>query len=260
MGILIDEDIAHIECVMRPSLCGFEDGPILPAEYWRRRLYRLLDSCHLTKVQLCSIDSLLLQLDRFDLELHDKPNRPRRTAPDSRPEAAQPGRRDCRCSTGQSEHPLAPALPPEPVAQADISAPDAHVVRRAGAKTQKSRVAIGVAGLRPRRAYPGTRTGLLDATTAGNSANRQRQAELSLPVDEETRWDASVSLATAVQELTMDGLAAMLNAVSVSHVLLGVRAMRLVQISGFEIWRNGMTQQPQTRRFDVSTAPSSKIV
>ena len=78
MGILIDEDIAHIECVMRPSLCGFEDGPILPAEYWRRRLYRLLDSCHLTKVQLCAIDSLLLQLDRFDAEQHDDGGFPRR--------------------------------------------------------------------------------------------------------------------------------------------------------------------------------------
>ena len=87
MGILIDEDIAHIECVMRPSLCGFEDGPILPAEYWRRRLYRLLDSCHLTKVQLCAIDSLLLQLDRFDVEQHDEQSHPRRTAPGSNQQA-----------------------------------------------------------------------------------------------------------------------------------------------------------------------------
>jgi len=134
MGILIDEDIAHIECVMRPSLCGFEDGPILPAEYWRRRLYRLLDSCHLTKVQLCSIDSLLLQLDRFDVEQHDEPSRPRRTAPGSKPKAVLSGRRDCRCCAGRSEHPLALALPLEPVAEADIGAPDAHVVKGAGAK------------------------------------------------------------------------------------------------------------------------------
>ncbi|MFM0015978.1 hypothetical protein PQR46_35305 [Paraburkholderia sediminicola] len=95
--------------------------------------------------------------------------------------------------------------------------------------------------------------------TAGNSANRQRRAELSSPVDEENRWDTSVSLAAAVQELMVDGLAATLNAVSAGHVLLGVHAMRLVQISGFEVWRNGMTHQPQTRRFDVSTAPSSNI-
>ena len=235
MGILIDEDIAHIECVMRPSLCGFEDGPILPAEYWRRRLYRLLDSCHLTKVQLCSIDSLLLQLDRFDLEQHYEPSRPRRSAPGSKPEAVLSGRRDCKCSTGRSEHPLASALPPEPAAQADIGAPDAHVVEGAGAKTQKSRVSVAAIGMRPRRPHPGTRTDLLDAMTAGNSANRQRRAELASQVDEENRWDTSVSLAMALQELTVDGLVAMLNTVSASHVLLGVRAMRLVQISGFEV-------------------------
>lgn len=184
MGILIDEDIAHIECVMRPSLCGFEDGPILPTGYWRRRLYRLLDSCHLTKVQLCAIDSLLLQLDQFELEQHDDPSRPRRPAPGSEPKA-------------------------------------------------------------------GT---LLDAMTAGNSANRQHRTRLSSPVDEENRWDTSVSLAVAVQELMVDGLAATLNAVSAGHVLLSVHAMRLVQISGFEVWRNGMTQQPQTRRFGASSA------
>ena len=95
--------------------------------------------------------------------------------------------------------------------------------------------------------------------TAGNSVNRQPGAELSSLVDEENRWDTSVSLAVAVQELMVDGLAATLNAVSSGHVLLGVHAMRLVQISGFEVWRNGMTQQPQTTRFDMSTAPSSKI-
>ena len=253
MGILIDEDIAHIECVMRPSLCTFEDGPILPAEYWRRRLFRLLDSCHLTKVQLCAIDSLLLQLDRFDLKQHYEPSRPRRTAPRSKPKAVLSGQRICRCRTGRSEHPLASALPLEPAAEADIGAPDDYVVKGAGAKTQKPRVAVAASGGRSRRAHPGTRTGLFDAMTAGNSASRQRRAELAPPVDEENRWEASVSLATAVQELTVDGLAAMLNAVSASHVLLSVRAMRLMQISGFEVWRNGMTHQPQTRRFDEST-------
>ena len=254
MGILIDEDIAHIECVMRPSLCTFEDGPILPAEYWRRRLYRLLDSCHLTKVQLCAIDSLLLQLDRFDLEQHDQPGRSRRSAPGSKPKAVLSGHLICRCRSGRSEHPLALALPLEPVAQADIGAPDTDVVMGAGTKTQKPRVAVAATGRRPRRPHPGTRTGLFDAMTAGNSANRQRRAELAPPADEENRWSASFSLATAVQELTVDGIAAMLNAVSASHVLLGVRAMRLMQISGFEVWRNGMTHQPQTSRFDVSTA------
>lgn len=45
---LIDRDIAHIGRVMRPSLHGDLGGPILPATYWRKRLYQLLDSGHLS--------------------------------------------------------------------------------------------------------------------------------------------------------------------------------------------------------------------
>lgn len=66
MQTLIDQDIAHIMRVMKPSLCGDFRGPILPAEYWRKRLYDLLDAHHVTKTQLCSIDDLLLELDEID--------------------------------------------------------------------------------------------------------------------------------------------------------------------------------------------------
>ncbi|CAG4899904.1 hypothetical protein [Paraburkholderia saeva] len=65
MMTLIDQDIAHITRVMRPSLHGDLGGPILPPTYWWQRLYRLLDTDHLSKSQLCSIDSLLLQLEEF---------------------------------------------------------------------------------------------------------------------------------------------------------------------------------------------------
>jgi len=60
---LIDQDIAHIARVMRPSMHGDLGGAILPADYWRRRLFELLDADHLTNSQLCAIDDLLLQLD-----------------------------------------------------------------------------------------------------------------------------------------------------------------------------------------------------
>lgn len=66
MGMFFDQDIAHIARVMVPSLIGDLGGPILPAEYWRRRLHELLDCTHLTRVQLCALDSLLLQLDDFE--------------------------------------------------------------------------------------------------------------------------------------------------------------------------------------------------
>jgi hypothetical protein len=66
MMTLIDQDIAHITRVMRPSLQGDFGGPILPSTYWRRRLHQLLEVEHLSKAQLCLVDSLLLQLDEFD--------------------------------------------------------------------------------------------------------------------------------------------------------------------------------------------------
>lgn len=66
MVTLIDYDIAHLTRVMRPSLYGDAGGPILPTSYWRKRLHHLLDAWHVTKAQLCAIDSLLLELDRYD--------------------------------------------------------------------------------------------------------------------------------------------------------------------------------------------------
>ena len=65
---LVDQDIAHIGRVMRPSLQGDLGGPILPVTYWRKRLYQLLDTGNLSHAQLCSVDSLLLQLDQFEAE------------------------------------------------------------------------------------------------------------------------------------------------------------------------------------------------
>ena len=65
---VLDQDIAHIVRVMRPSLCGDLGDPIPPAEYWRRRFCRLLDLGHLTNGQLCSIVDLLWQLDQFGAE------------------------------------------------------------------------------------------------------------------------------------------------------------------------------------------------
>ena len=67
MGMFFDEDIAHIARVMVPSLVGDLGGPILPAEYWRGRLHKLLDATHLTRAQLCALDNLLLQLDDFEI-------------------------------------------------------------------------------------------------------------------------------------------------------------------------------------------------
>jgi hypothetical protein len=66
MSMLIDDDIAHISRVMRASMHGDFGGAILPATYWRKRLHELLARDHLTKPQLCAIDSLILQLEQLD--------------------------------------------------------------------------------------------------------------------------------------------------------------------------------------------------
>jgi hypothetical protein len=66
LATLIDQDIAHIRRVMEPSLLGDLGGPILPPAYWRKRLHALLDNTHLSRAQLCAVDGLLLQLDRFE--------------------------------------------------------------------------------------------------------------------------------------------------------------------------------------------------
>lgn len=65
---LIDRDIAHIVRVMRPALRGDLGGPILPPAYWRKRLYALLDAGNLSHAQLCTVDSLLLQIGQFEAE------------------------------------------------------------------------------------------------------------------------------------------------------------------------------------------------
>ena len=44
METLIDREITHLARVMRPSLVGGPCGPILPVQYWRWRLDRLLDA------------------------------------------------------------------------------------------------------------------------------------------------------------------------------------------------------------------------
>lgn len=68
MSSLIDQDITHIRRVMPLALSGDLAGPILPSIYWRKRLYRLLDTGYVSKGQLGEIDSLLHMLDEYDLK------------------------------------------------------------------------------------------------------------------------------------------------------------------------------------------------
>ncbi|OAJ53703.1 hypothetical protein A6V36_35710 [Paraburkholderia ginsengiterrae] len=62
----MDEDIAHVARVMVPSLSAFRGEPVLQPQYWRMRLERILDACHLTESQRATIQQLLRELDRFE--------------------------------------------------------------------------------------------------------------------------------------------------------------------------------------------------
>jgi hypothetical protein len=66
MNRFTDDCIAHIARVMKPALYGEVVGLYLTSDYWRHRLYQILDSTHLTHAQLRAVDALLLELDEFD--------------------------------------------------------------------------------------------------------------------------------------------------------------------------------------------------
>ncbi|WP_042292023.1 hypothetical protein [Paraburkholderia mimosarum] len=69
---LLDQEIAHITHAVRSSVGRDAAASILPAGYWRQRLYRLLDSGHVTKAQFCAIDALLLELDTCEAQSHEQ--------------------------------------------------------------------------------------------------------------------------------------------------------------------------------------------
>ncbi len=66
MVSLLDQEIAHIQRVMRASLALDATRALLPPSYWRHRLQRLLAGKRITQQQFCAIDGLLVQLDAVD--------------------------------------------------------------------------------------------------------------------------------------------------------------------------------------------------
>jgi len=62
---LIDQDLAHIARVMMPSMQTASGIPILPPEYWHKRLSELLDTSGLSNSQFCVIDQLMTQIERI---------------------------------------------------------------------------------------------------------------------------------------------------------------------------------------------------
>jgi len=67
MITLLDNDIEHIRSVLRRSLNGVEENPILTSPYWRRRLVSIMRMNQLSVAQLTQIDALLTILNQFVL-------------------------------------------------------------------------------------------------------------------------------------------------------------------------------------------------
>jgi hypothetical protein len=65
-ALLADQDLAHLELVLRRSLeCDF-GGPILMPSYWRERLAVITRASHLSRTQIQTVHRLYLQLDAFE--------------------------------------------------------------------------------------------------------------------------------------------------------------------------------------------------
>lgn len=64
----IEQDIAHIARVMMPSLQTASGIPILPPEYWHKRLSDLLDTACLSHAQFCAVDRLMTQIERIQAD------------------------------------------------------------------------------------------------------------------------------------------------------------------------------------------------
>ncbi|WP_213298311.1 hypothetical protein [Paraburkholderia sacchari] len=63
----VEQEIAHIARVMPLSLAGDFEEPVMGVDYWRNRLHTLLQQNHLTHAQLATVDTLLRQLDGFEV-------------------------------------------------------------------------------------------------------------------------------------------------------------------------------------------------
>lgn len=62
---LIDQEIAHITRIMMPSLQTASGVPILTPGYWHQRLSDLLDTNQLSHDQFCTVDALMIQIERI---------------------------------------------------------------------------------------------------------------------------------------------------------------------------------------------------
>ena len=81
-ALLADQELTHLELVLRRSLIDEALCPIMPPTYWRERLALLARSSHLSHTQLQTVHRLYLQIDA-----HEAGNRTLDTAPELTPDS-----------------------------------------------------------------------------------------------------------------------------------------------------------------------------
>ncbi|BAN22616.1 hypothetical protein [Caballeronia insecticola] len=65
-ALLADQDLTHLELVLRRSLSCDLGGPLLPPSYWRERLASITRRSHLSHTQIQTVHRLYLHIDAFE--------------------------------------------------------------------------------------------------------------------------------------------------------------------------------------------------
>ncbi|WP_213777477.1 hypothetical protein [Caballeronia sp. dw_276] len=65
-AMLADQELSHLELVLRRSLIDDALSPILPPAYWRERLALVARASHLSHTQIQIVHRLYLQIDAYE--------------------------------------------------------------------------------------------------------------------------------------------------------------------------------------------------
>ena len=79
-ALLADQELTHLELVLRRSLIDDALCPIMPPTYWRERLALVARNSHLSHTQIQTVHRLYLQIDA-----HEAGNRTLDTVPELTP-------------------------------------------------------------------------------------------------------------------------------------------------------------------------------
>jgi hypothetical protein len=80
-ALLADQDLTHLELVLRRSLFDDPSAPVLPPTYWRERLANVARNAHLSHTQLQTVHRLYAQIELYETA-HARANA---CAPDATP-------------------------------------------------------------------------------------------------------------------------------------------------------------------------------